>query len=87
MRQKATYLSSFLFYKSLSHLVRVVDVNGDKIIIDDPYGTIQAFKDRKDNRNSGGYKGGKNDRYNFILKVESNLWSWEQLKNDNIKLL
>ncbi|MGE6355441.1 hypothetical protein ACQKCJ_16355 [Flavobacterium sp. NPDC079362] len=69
----------------LGHIVRVVDVNDIGIIVDDPYGKIQSFKIRKEKGNKGGYNGGKNYSNNSILKGESNLWLWEQLKKDKIK--
>lgn len=69
----------------LGHIVRVVDVNDIGIIVDDPYGRIQSFKIRKEKGNKGGYNGGKNYPDNSILKAESNLWPWEQLKKDKIE--
>ncbi len=68
----------------LGHIVRVVDVNDIGIILDDPYGRIQSFKIRKDKGDRGGYEGGQNSRDNLILKGESNLWTWKQLKDDKI---
>ena len=69
----------------LGHIVRVVDVNDVGIIVDDPYGRIQSFKIRKDKGGKGGYNGGKNYSDNSVLKGESNLWTWQQLKDDKIK--
>ncbi len=79
---------------TLSHIVRLVDVNDEGLIIDDPYGKITSFKIRKekgrkkDKRGSGGYKengiDGRNSKDNIYMKGESNLWSWEQLKKDKI---
>lgn len=68
----------------LGHIVRVVDANEIGIIVDDPYGRIQSFKIRKEKGDKGGYNGGKNYADNSILKGESNLWTWEQLKKDKI---
>lgn len=47
-------------------------------------GKIQSFKIRKANKDRGGYTGGKNALDNSILKGESNLWTWKQLKDYQI---
>ena len=74
-----------LCMSTLGHIVRIVDVNDMGILIDDPYGRIQSYVKRKNNGNSGGYNGGKNSSDNLMLKGESNLWTWENLKNDKIE--
>ncbi|MDQ8012155.1 MAG: hypothetical protein REI96_06895 [Flavobacterium nitrogenifigens] len=68
----------------LGHIVRVVDVNESGIVLDDPYGRMQSFKIRKNRGDRGGYEGGKNTQDNLVLKGESNLWTWKQLRDDKI---
>jgi hypothetical protein len=64
------------------HLVRVQNVTGEGLIVDDPFGEVTNFETRED-CNSGGYD--SNSKTEENSKGSDNLWKWDDIKDITIK--
>jgi outer membrane protein OmpA-like peptidoglycan-associated protein len=76
-------ISIFSSESGKGHIVRLQSVSEDGLVVDDPFGKLNNFKQRE----SGGfgYSGTANTRSTDSRKGEDNLWSWESIGETIIK--
>jgi hypothetical protein len=76
-------ISIFSEASGKGHIVRLQNILNDGLIVDDPYGKLNDFKERE---NKGfGYTGTKNPVDSESGIGEDNLWLWENINETMIK--
>lgn len=78
-------VSAFTIASTKGHIVRLQSVNNDGIVVDDPYGRVNNFKQREDG--GSGYNGSLNSRDNIDIFGKDNLWRWSDIKICTIKYI
>jgi len=76
-------ISIFSSKSERGHIVRLQSVQDDGLIVDDPFGRLNNFKQRE-NKGSG-YTGTANTRNEDSHLGEDNLWTWENIGETVIK--
>jgi hypothetical protein len=78
-------LSAFSISSKKGHIVKLQSINNDGIIVDDPFGRVNNFKERENG--GSGYKGSKNSKNNIDIFGKDNLWRWSDVKICTIKYI
>lgn len=76
-------ISIFSSASGKGHIVRLQSVSEDGLIVDDPFGKLNNFKQREDG--GFGYSGTANTRSTDSNKGEDNLWRWDSIAETVIK--
>jgi hypothetical protein len=83
MNGHGVIISIFSEASGKGHIVRLQNILNDGLIVDDPYGKLNDFKERE---NKGfGYTGTKNPVDSESGIGEDNLWLWENINETMIK--
>jgi hypothetical protein len=78
-------VSAFTIASTKGHIVRLQSINNDGIVVDDPYGRVNNFKQREEG--GSGYKGSLNSKDNIDIFGKDNLWRWNDIKICTIKYI
>jgi hypothetical protein len=80
---RGVVISIFSSESGKGHIVRLQSVSEDGLVVDDPFGKLNNFKQRE----SGGfgYSGTANTRSTDSRKGEDNLWAWKSIGETIIK--
>lgn len=80
---RGVVISAFSSESGKGHIVRLQSVAEKGLIVDDPFGKLNNFKQRENG--GSGYKGTANTRSSDSHLGEDNLWTWEDIGNTIIK--
>jgi hypothetical protein len=76
-------ISAFSVASGKGHIVRLQQVVDDGLIVDDPFGKVNNFKQRESG--GSGYTGTANKRDSESGLGEDNLWKWDDISETVIK--
>lgn len=71
-------ISLSIFPVCKGHIVRLQSITENGLIVDDPFGMVNNFKERNDC--GSGYKNTKNSKDSSIIFGKDNLWKWNDIK-------
>jgi hypothetical protein len=71
-------ISLSIFPVCKGHIVRLQSITEKGLIVDDPFGMVNNFKERNDC--GSGYKNTKNSKDSSIIFGKDNLWKWKDIK-------
>jgi hypothetical protein len=80
---RGVVLSIFSSKSRKGHIVRLQSVSEDGLVVDDPFGKLNNFKQRESG--GSGYTGTANTRSTESRKGEDNFWTWENISETVIK--
>ena len=76
-------ISIFSVASGKGHIVRLQSVESTGLIVDDPFGKLNDFKQRE--QGGSGYTGTANTRSVDSHMGEDNLWTWANIEKTQIK--
>lgn len=80
---RGVVISIFSSESGKGHIARLQSVSEDGLVVDDPFGKLNNFKQRESG--GSGYTGTANTRSTDSRKGEDNLWTWENIGGTIIK--
>jgi hypothetical protein len=76
-------ISVFSVASGKGHIVRLQNITTDGLVVDDPFGKINNFKEREDG--GSGYTGTSNTREFEVGLGEDNVWKWTEISETTLK--
>jgi uncharacterized Zn-binding protein involved in type VI secretion len=76
-------ISIFSVKSGKGHIVRLQSIEDDGLVVDDPFGKLNDFKQRE--QGGSGYTGTANSRNAGSNMGEDNLWNWASIEMTQIK--